>query len=420
MTNKNNKKNSNLTRASNRRQQSQRMAPAPRQRAPRAPKKEQSFLGQLGALAGNGISKIFGLGDYTLTQNSIYNQMSQDQVPVMHSDSESVTFRHREYIGDISTGTTFASTIYSINPGLSATFPFLSTIASCFQEYAFKGLVFEYKSTTSDAIATSTNLALGTVILAAAYRADQTAFTSKSQMENEMWSVSDKPSRNMLLPIECAPIENPMGLQYVRTNPTSGDVKLYDLCTLTVASVGSQAAYVSGELWASYEIVLRKPRVSDIVSLGLVSAGHLAASSLTGAVAAATPLGSASTTLTTVFNGLGILWVNGTQFSIPAGIGGIFMVSYSAKGDSTASVISPTITSTDSQAVLQAEAPYNVSGHLAAPVAAATSTVCISQVLVNVTAGPRATLININSDGTLPANVTAADLQVWRLPPTFA
>lgn len=147
-----------------------------------------SVGGQLGTIAGNFLSKIFGLGAYKMKRNNVYNDMVSQQVPVMHSSSESVVFRHREYIADVSSSTTFTTTSYSVNPGLSATFPYLCNIAQNFQEYQFNGLVFEFKSTSADAL-NSTNTALGSVILAAQYRADAPLFVDKQQMLNEMWSV---------------------------------------------------------------------------------------------------------------------------------------------------------------------------------------------------------------------------------------
>jgi hypothetical protein len=245
--------------------------------------------GQLGTIAGNFLSKIFGLGAYKMKQNSVFERMSNSQVPVMHSQSESIVFRHREYIADVSSSVSFASTVYSINPGLSSTFPFLSSIALSFQEYEFRGLVFEYKSTSADAL-NSTNTALGSVCLAAQYRADAPVFFDKQQLLNEMWSCDAKPSECFILPIECSPKENPLKVQYVRGGPlpANQDVKLFDLAKLTVATVGSQAAAVIGELWASYEVAFYKPQLSQ----GLALYADTAMYSTTGAVTAS-PFGTA-------------------------------------------------------------------------------------------------------------------------------
>lgn len=236
------------------------------------PASQVTDLGRMLLAGGNtvgsmfGFPKVFGSGAYALESNSLWN--ASQQVPIMHSSNESIRFRHREYIGDVAmNGNTFTSSQYSVNPGLFQTFPFLSSIASNFQEYSFKGLVFEFKTTSATSLVSGTNTAMGSVMLAAQYRSDAPAFTSKAQLLNEMWSVDTVPSSDAILPIECAPGESPMSNQYVRTgNLTSGDVKLYDLCTVTYATAGGQTGQtnVIGELWVSYDIELRKPQVSVI------------------------------------------------------------------------------------------------------------------------------------------------------------
>lgn len=289
--------------------------------------------GNLGNIAGGLVGKIFGSGAYSMNQNNLLDAFNS-QVPVMHSNSESITLRHREYIADISSATTFTTAQYDINPGLTTTFPYLSTIASCFQEYKFNGLVFEFKTTSSDAL-NSTNTALGTVILAAQYRADAVPFVNKQQMLNEMWSADSKPSCSFFLPIECDPAENPLKVQYVRTGPVpSGqDAKLYDLAQVTAAAVGSQAAAVVGELWATYDVTLMKPQLTANVGISSKSAiweGLNPANS--------TPLGTEWLT----YDNLG-LSLTGTVVTYPVGVAGYYQFQYVNIGSSTATG-GPTLT----------------------------------------------------------------------------
>jgi hypothetical protein len=237
------------------------------------PKNEVTDLGRALLGGGNALSglfgfpKIFGKGDYTMS-NTMWNASSQ--VPVMHSSSESMTLRHREYIGDVvMSGPTFTQTAYPINPGLAATFPYLSSVAECFQQYRFKGLVFEFKSTSAAAITSGTNTAMGSIMLAAQYRADALPFINKQQVLNEMWSVDIAPSSCGMLPIECSPEENTLSKQYVRTGGIAGgDVKMYDLATVYVATQGGQVGQsnIVGELWVTYEIELSKPCLASQIS----------------------------------------------------------------------------------------------------------------------------------------------------------
>lgn len=236
------------------------------------PQNQVTDLGRMLLKGGNlassmfGFPKIFGSGEYSMS-NTCWSATSQ--VPIMHSSNESVRIKHREYIADISmAGAPFAIAQYSINPGIATTFPYLSAVANNFQEYSFKGLVFEFKTTSATALVSGTNTAMGSVMLAAQYRADASAFINKTQLLNEMWSVDTVPSQNVVLPIECAPAETVLTKQYVRSGTVTGDIKLYDLATLSVATFGGQSGQtnVVGELWVSYDVELAKPQLSSIAS----------------------------------------------------------------------------------------------------------------------------------------------------------
>jgi hypothetical protein len=283
---------------------------------------QNSFLGNLGQVAGNGLSKIFGLGAYTMTQNSLWDHKMGTQVPVMHSTSESIRFRHREYLGDITSSTLFQSQIFNINPGIESTFPFLSLIASNFQEYQFKGLVFYYKSTSSPVL-NAVSTAMGTVSMVAQYRADAPALTSKLQILNEMWAADGRPSDDILLPVECSPRENPMAIQYVRTGllPAGQDIKLFDLAKVVLATAGQQTpGNTIGELWCSYDIELYKP----VLGVGLSNTNDGVAIFLLASVATGVPLGSGRTPVVDTIG----LSLTTTTITFPPGSVGVFVINW--------------------------------------------------------------------------------------------
>jgi hypothetical protein len=221
---------------------------------------------------GNSAATILGLGSYSVKSNSLYNTtIKSGEIPNMHSSSQSTIVRHKEYIGDVVSSSTpgaFNAVSYSINPGLPGTFPWLSGIADQYQEYTFKGLLFEFKSSSADAIASSTNTALGTVIMTTRYNPLLPAPTGKIDALNEYFTSDAKPSEDFCHFIECAPSENPFQVQYVRDGPVPGNIQNYDLGELYVCTQGMQgASNVCGEVWASYEVELRKPIVTDNIVL---------------------------------------------------------------------------------------------------------------------------------------------------------
>jgi hypothetical protein len=218
---------------------------------------------------GAALSKWLGSGDYTLSQNSIVTRASSS-VPDMHRTNQSIVVRHREFLGQISGSTAFQiQDSYTINPGLVHSFPWLSSIASSFQEYNIKGMVYHYVPTSGTAVP-STSAALGSVMFQTSYRSNDNPPTSKSEMLNEFWANETVPYETLAHPIECDPKENPFAIHYIRTGDIpSGEVLMYDIGTTYVATAGMQSASVIGDVWVTYEIEFKKPIVnSNVTSLG--------------------------------------------------------------------------------------------------------------------------------------------------------
>ena len=219
----------------------------------------------VGSLVGKGASalmqKVFGSGDYVVTSNSLVKGMDP---PSFSKDGRGTIVRHREFISDVSGGTLFNSTIYPIQPGVKSSFPWLSQIAANYEEYIIRGMIFEFKSTSANAL-NSTNTALGTVIMATRYNVLMPAFTNKVEMENYQYVTTVKPSESAMHPIECAVGESPLHVLYTRTGDTViGDKRMYDLGNFQISTVGMQASAVIGELWVTYDIELLKPRLSSV------------------------------------------------------------------------------------------------------------------------------------------------------------
>lgn len=207
--------------------------------------------GRLGDLAGKGIAKLTGYGDY----NWVGAMNSGSPPPVFGNDT--IRVKRRECIGHISATTAFTNNVFPINPGLSGTFPFLAAIANNYEQYWFHGLVFEFVSTASDAIASTTNLGMGQVILATDYNASAPPFIDDLQMLGSTFCNSGKPSVNIMHAVECANSQTAQRLYYVRSGsvPSGDDVRLYDLGQFQLATVNMPANYTGmGQLWVTYDV----------------------------------------------------------------------------------------------------------------------------------------------------------------------
>ena len=212
---------------------------------------------------GNFLGRITGLGDY---EASAVDPMPNINPPVVRNASDrSVIISHREYIGDVVTSATpgaFNLMNFMVNPGNDVVFPWLSRVAACFQEYTLNGCLFQFKSMSADAL-NSTNTALGQVICATNYNVSQGNYQSKFEMENTEFGSSCKPSESFMHPIECDRRMNVMGNMYIAAGgvvPPGSDPQFYNHCNFQIATNGFQGASVNvGELWVTYEVILRKP-----------------------------------------------------------------------------------------------------------------------------------------------------------------
>lgn len=220
--------------------------------------------GSLGSAIGGALSTVVGAGAYSVSRNSLATDASQ--IPVMHSSNETIRITHREFLGPIITSSTagdYSSRTFYVNPGLRGTFPWLSQVATCFQEYEIAGLIFMFKSNSADSL-NSTNTALGSVLMGAQYNVNQPDYDSKADILNSMWGVEGRPSNDLILPIECDPEQNPFKIHYVRSGDLAATSNLqnYDLCKVIVATEGHQGTAVNiGDLWLSYDIIFRKPSI---------------------------------------------------------------------------------------------------------------------------------------------------------------
>lgn len=224
-------------------------------------------------MAGKGLYKrgrglYRGRGEYVATNGlvqgpTVVPQFGQD-------DMKTTTITNREYVCDVfapGSGTSFAPTEYALNPGMSKLFAWLSQIAINYEEYAIKQLIVTYKSTVADFASASGQV--GQVIMATQYNPTSDPFGSKEEMMLYEGGMSCKTTEHMQHGIECDPAKlSGNEFKYVRVGnlPISEDLKEYDLGRLCMAITGTPSTYagqVIGELWVSYTVVLRKPKVAS-------------------------------------------------------------------------------------------------------------------------------------------------------------
>lgn len=175
--------------------------------------------------------------------------------------------KHREYLMDLlpKNQAGFQTlTVIPVNPGLKDSFPLLARFGKYFEGYQFNQLIFAYRST----ITPGNSFAAGTVMLNPIYNSNAAIATSKRSLESSSGSVSGKVTDDIICGIECDPKKLPgTDDRFVRSAPLpeQGDVSIldYDWCKLQVACQGTSnpigpVPTVIGELWAFYNVTLRK------------------------------------------------------------------------------------------------------------------------------------------------------------------
>lgn len=224
--------------------------------------------GAVGQGAHSLMKAVTGFGDYQVTANSlVYNR---DAVPEFSVSDRVTHVRHKEFVGDVRGSTAFAIQSYAINPANAMLFPWLSGISDNYEQWVCQGMIFEFKTTSATAVS-STNTALGTVILATQYNSLAPQFTNKIQMENYEYAQSVVPCDSAMHAIECDPKQTAgQGLFYVDNDGYSAraDPRLYNIGTFNIATTGMQAVSTVGELWVTYDICFLKPKLQGNVSIG--------------------------------------------------------------------------------------------------------------------------------------------------------
>lgn len=216
------------------------------------------------------IPEVKGLGAYS-TEMIKHNVLIKPDVPEIRNAKYregGTIIRHREYLGPVYSSATpgdFKIDSYALQPAQKRSFPWLAKLASSYEEYTPNGIMYEFKSTCSDAIASSSNLALGQIMLATQYDSTDAPFASDIEMLNYSWAQSGKVSDCVVHFIECASNQSPLTHLYTRlvdVEPLSDSLRFTDFGRFSIASQGLQGTSVNlGQLWVTYEFIFFKPKI---------------------------------------------------------------------------------------------------------------------------------------------------------------
>jgi len=154
------------------------------------------------------------------------------------------------------------------------------------------GLIFEYVTTSATAVS-STNTALGQVVMATDYDALDASFISSRQMLASLYSNYGVPCTGLTHAVECATRKSFSDVLYVRQGapPASSDLRLYDVGNFQIATEGMQSGVTQiGGLWVSYDVTFMKPVLQDASTDSQSTLVLSSVSGTTGAFSSTAPI----------------------------------------------------------------------------------------------------------------------------------
>lgn len=165
-----------------------------------------------------------------------------------------IRVRHREYVRDLVGSDIFECTGFALNPGLGSIFPWLSSMATNYESYKFKRLMFIYETQQS----TST---VGSVMLAVSFDADDPLPEDKQGMMSYKGAVRGPTWTEFCY--DCAGLDlvKFASQRYVRDTVLldNEDQKTYDVGRLFLATQGIVDETLIGELYVAYDVELITP-----------------------------------------------------------------------------------------------------------------------------------------------------------------
>lgn len=183
-----------------------------------------------------------------------------NRAPIVRESNGSRRIRHREPVSDISgIGIGTPNVLeFSVNPGISGTFPWLATQASGYEMYKFHSLVFEYVTRTSSFTA-------GTVVLAPDYDPSDRAPTTTIQASTYQDSIEGVPWTNMDCRLDPKAMHGVNNRKYVRDSPER-NLKMFDVANQYVVITAPNE--VIGRLFVTYDVEFFIPQVSVTSHVG--------------------------------------------------------------------------------------------------------------------------------------------------------
>lgn len=194
-----------------------------------------------------------------------------------------IVVSHSEYLGTVAGSVAFSVASYAVNPGLSATFPWLSQMAPNYECYRFNRLKFSFKTLKGSS-------AVGSILMAIDYDAADSAPVNYQTMTNYNHSIDSQVwSPNTCMVCDRADLDK-VRQRYIRSGAIASnlDIKTYDVGNFFIASTEMADSTNVGRLWVEYEVELITPQsvfaFPSLQSAKVVGGGTVSKTAVLGSV----------------------------------------------------------------------------------------------------------------------------------------
>lgn len=237
-------------------------------------------------------------------------RMNMSNRPTMRASGGSIIVHHKELMGSVVTSSstnTYQCDSYVVNPGKSATFPWLSTLAGNFEKYRIVKLAISYVSNQPTTVAGKIGIGIDYDSTDPLPADRQEFFSLTHHQECSVW---DSITFNV-------PVQG--GIKFVNSHTTT-DSKLIDFGQLLVFSDQYATASTSvGDLIVEYIVELMDPQQAIYNTMAVTGANAADVSSLTitGPVLAVRT-SSTSTTVLELSFGTGYYYISSWVYDVTA------------------------------------------------------------------------------------------------------
>jgi len=184
------------------------------------------------------------------------------QAPLIQASRDQARIVHRELIASVTGSSSFAVPLsFSLNPGLAATFPWLSSQAQAWETYKFNRLRFCYYTRTGSNVP-------GSVMLVPDYDAADAAPSSEQIASSYEDVAEDAPWKDICHELRPSSMFSMGPRKFIRTGPVPAgtDIKTYDAGQEFVCTTDGTAVNW-GKLWVEYDVTLFTPQLPSGGSL---------------------------------------------------------------------------------------------------------------------------------------------------------